>query len=208
MQALIKLVRGLVDENEGGDDDGDDNDDEESSDSSSSKFDKKNIIEYGKRILPMLVFLVIGILSIIGWLICCFCTCCDCCCCCCCKKTKCKIPCFIFTYVFFALVVAVCIYGLTQANKIFVGLADTECSILKFFDQVLYGEMKQELPRWAGIRNINDILIRLNSTLNSLTGDTYDQLDTHYQNIDSKRTSFNTKIQAAGDVLQEQQIIH
>ena len=56
MQALIKLVRGLVDENEGGDDDGDDNDDEESSDSSSSKFDKKNIIEYGKRILPMLVF--------------------------------------------------------------------------------------------------------------------------------------------------------
>ena len=196
MKALIKIVRSFADE--GDEEEDDEGEDDSDSDSSSSKISKENLIEYGKRILPMLVFLIIGILSIIGWIICCFCTCCNCCCCCCCKKPSCKIPCFIFTYVFFALVVAVCIYGLSQANKIFVGLADTECSALKFFDQVLYGETKQTLPRWGGIRIINQILNDLSSTLGSLTGSTYTQLGTHYGNIDSQRTSFDTKMQGIG----------
>ena len=96
---------------------------------------KQDIINYGKHLLPSLIFFAIGILCIPGWLICCFCCCCNCCCCCCCKKPGCKLPCFIFTYIFYGLSVAICIYGLTQSNKIFVGLSDTECSILKFFDQ-------------------------------------------------------------------------
>ena len=197
MKALIKIVRSFADE--GGEEEDDEGEGDSDSDSSSSKISKKNILEYGNRLIPMLVFLIIGILSIIGWIVCCFCTCCNCCCCCCCKKPNCKIPCFIFTYVFFALVVAVCIYGLSQANKIFVGLADSECSALKFFDQVLNGETKQTLPRWAGIRSINQILIDLNTTLNSLTGDTYDQLGTHYTTIGNKRSSFNNKMQTTGD---------
>ena len=93
MQALIKIVRNIA--GDGGDDD-----EEEGGDSGSgghlrnlASIDKKDIMDYGKRILPMVVFLIFGILSIIGWIICCFCTCCNCCCCCCCKKTKCKIPC-------------------------------------------------------------------------------------------------------------------
>ena len=40
----------------------------------------QNVMTYGKHILPVLIFLVIGILCIPGWLMCCFC----CCCCNCC----------------------------------------------------------------------------------------------------------------------------
>ena len=107
--------------------------------------DSDNIIQYGlERVLAMVIFLGIGILSIFGWIVCCFCNCYDCCCCCCCKKKTCKILCFIFSYLFYGLVVAVCLYGLTQSNKIFTGLANTECSLLQFFYQILYGEEREE----------------------------------------------------------------
>ena len=154
MAALISIVRTMLD------------DSEENGNSSPvntnlrnlggfSDIEKQDITDYAMRLLAMLVFIVFGIFSIFGWIFCCICCCCDCCCCCCCKKTTCKIPCFIFTYIFYALVVSICVYGLTQANKIFVGLADTECSLLKFFEQVIYGETKQSLPRWAGMKVLN-----------------------------------------------------
>ena len=148
---------------------------------------QEDIISYGKHILPFLVFLVVAILCIPGWIVCCFCCCCNCCCCCCCKKPCCKIPCFIVTYVFYALVVAVCIYGLTQSNKVFVGLSDTECSLLKFFDQFLDGETKKELPRWAGISGITDILDGLYNQIEYLKNNTKTDLDTQMEEISKKK---------------------
>ena len=71
--------------------------------------DKYNIMQYLNRIFPILVFLVIGALSIFGWIGCCIFNCCNCCCCCCYKKMKCKIPCFIFSYIFYALVFGISI---------------------------------------------------------------------------------------------------
>ena len=197
MQALIRIVRKIV-----GDDDGEDS--AQNNLRNLASFDKEDIIEYGKRILPMVVFLVFGILSIIGWIICCFCTCCNCCCCCCCKKTKCKIPCFIFTYIFYGLVVGVCVYGLAESNKIFEGLANTECSVLKFFDQVLYGETKQTLPRWAGIRNINELLYDLNSTLTSLSRNAYQELNDSIDNITNLEGDFVTSMHESGEEFYDQ----
>lgn len=51
-------------------------------------------------------------------------------------------------------------------------MASTECSVLKFFDQILDGETKSEPPRWAGISGINDILDDLTDQINSLKGTT------------------------------------
>ena len=145
MQALIDLIESLV----GG---GDDDDEDGSGSDPATRLrnlleeeDKENIKKYGSRILPMVVFLGIGILCIIGYIVCWISCCCDCCCCCCCNKKECKIPCFIFTYVFYALVVVVCFYGLSQTKNIFTGLANTECSFLQFFDQVLKGEHKEDM---------------------------------------------------------------
>ena len=193
MQALIRIVRKIV-----GDDEGEDS--AQNHLRNLASFDKEDIIEYGKRILPMVVFFVFGILSIFGWIVCCFCTCCNCCCCCCCKKSQNKLRCFIFTYAFYALDVVVCIYGLAQSNKIFEGLSNTECSTLKFFDQVLYGETKQTLPRWGGITKINQILYDLESTIDSIKTTDYAELNNKFNQIPGLQSAFVTKMHdAAGE---------
>ena len=187
MKALIDLVKSYV----GDDDDG--NDDRLRN--LGGEIDTDKVKEYGMRVLAMAVFLVIGILSIFGWIVCCFCTCCDCCCCCCCKKISCKVPCFIFTYIFYAFAVAVCVYGLVQTNKIFTGLANTECSFLKFFDQVLDGEMKEDLPRWAGIQGIRNLLGQLSSQISALKSEeTNDKLKERIELKDAEKSSFQAKM--------------
>ena len=161
--------------------------------------DMDNILQYGMRILPMVIFLGIGVLSIFGWIGCCIFNCCDCCCCCCCKKTKCKIPCFIFSYVFYALSIAISIYGLTQSNKIFEGLADTECSLLQFFDQILYGEPReQDGPHWAGINTINTMLISLKNQITTMSSGTNTELANKIGVINTQKTTFKQEIEGAG----------
>ena len=191
MKALRGLMRNLVG---GGDDD------ERLRNLDEGDSDTDNIKQYINRVIPMLFFLVIGVLSIFGWIGCCISACCDCCCCCCCKKKTCKIPWFIFTYVFYALVVAVCIYGLSESNKIFKGLANTECSLLKFFDQILDGEIKQDLPRWAGISGITGILSGLNREISDMGDTTYNTLEFLIDKTETNKSTFSTKMQTAGDV--------
>ena len=142
LKALINIIKiAIGDEGEEGD--GGDQDDKGDRNYNPGNSETRNLLEidsikddattYIMHMLPIFVFLVIGILTLPAWPVCCFCCCCNCCCCCCCKKPGCKIPCFIFTYVFYAIVIAVCVYGLTQASKIFEGLSNTQCSLLKFF---------------------------------------------------------------------------
>ena len=191
MKALRGLMRNLVG---GGDDD------ERLRNLDEGESDTDNIKQYINRVIPMLFFLVIGVLSFFGWIGCCISACCDCCCCCCCKKKTCKIPWFIFTYVFYALVVAVCIYGLSESNKIFKGLANTECSLLKFFDQILDGEIKQDLPRWAGISGISDILRDLKNQIEEMGPSTYNELDFLIRQTEANKTAFSRIMQGAGNI--------
>lgn len=193
MKALIDLVRTYV-----GDDDDDDDDDRLRN---LGEIDTEKVKDYAMRVLAMAIFLVIGILSIFGWIVCCICTCCDCCCCCCCKKISCKVPCFIFTYIFYAFAVAVCVYGLVQTNKIFTGLANTECSFLKFFDQVLYGEMKEDLPRWAGITSIHELLGEISTTISSLSeSGTSGKLSNAINDKNTEKNNFNNSMIAASKI--------
>ena len=158
-----------------------------------------DLVNYVKHLLPILAFFVIAILAIPGWIICCFCCCCNCCCCCCCKKPGCKLPCFIFTNVFYALVVAICIYGLSQSNNVLKGMANTECSILKFFEQFLDGETKKTLPRWSGINEIKAILQDLAFQVSDLKQNTKTDLTNQYSNIETKRNAFKTKMETIGN---------
>ena len=197
MKALIEVVRSLID----GDDNSNDDDNGDGDDGTLrnlKEIDKDNLIEYLMRVLPFIIFLAFGILAIIGWIVCCICCCCDCCCCCCCKKEGCKIPCFIFTYVFYALVIAVSFYGLTQASKIFEGLSNTQCSLLKFFEQVLNGEIKTERPRWAGINGINTLLDRLIEEIRDIKANTGTSLSDGISDISTKKGNFQTEMEDAG----------
>ena len=192
MKALIDLFKSFVEDDE----DGDNNDrlrnllDKETEDS---------IKDYGYRILPMLIFLCVSVLSIIGWIVCCFTCCFNCCCCCCCKgSTFCKIFWFIFSFLFYALVVAVCIYGLTQTSKIFTGIADTECSLLQFFDVILFGEKKQTTPKWIGVENVNILLNRMHTQLDNMANaDLLGNLDLLMEEIDFQKGLFKSELESS-----------
>ena len=181
----------------GGNDDGNPEDRERLRLLSLDEEGKENIKIYVDRILPMAVFLGIGILCIIGWLVCCFASCCNCCCCCCFRKEGCKIPCFIFTYIFYALVITVCIYGLTQTNKIFTGIANTECSFMKFFDDILDGEEKEETPKWIGINGVSDMLNSLYDTIEDMeNSDLNANLESKIRDIDEERSNFMPELKS------------
>ena len=206
MQALISILKNLLG---GGGDDEEEEEEPTSGDDpdyrrlrNTFELDeqmKNNLMTYLMRVLPMVVALAMSILCILGWIICCFCNCCNCCCCCCCKKSGCKIPCFIWTFLLYAGVVAVCIYGLSQTNKIFVGLSNTECSFMRFFDEMLYGEMKQTTPRWAGIEGINQILTDLSNVISEMGPTTYQSLESGVDNIEEEQVAFEDMLKNAGD---------
>ena len=196
MKAIISILKSKL---KGEDEEGEDNDENNSNDGRRilNEEEKKeeegedddltnNLIIYGKHLLPILIFLAVAILCIPGWLMCCFCCCCNCCCCCCCKKSCCRIPCFVITYALYALVVAVCVYGLSQSNHIFVGLADTECSILRFFGELIDGESKETKPKWAGMSGIQNILDDLDLTLNNIKTNSLNELNTKIDNLDDE----------------------
>ena len=155
----------------------------------------QNITDYIMHIIPVLIFLVIAILSLPGWLVCCICSCANCCCCCCCKKTFCKLPFYIITSVVYALVFAVCIYGLSQSNSIFVGLADTECSLLKFIGEALDGETKESKPKWIGISGIKNIFANTKNQIEGLNEETRIKLNDDKNSVSTKKSSFETALE-------------
>ena len=162
---------------------------------------KENYIIYGKHILPVLIFFAIGILSFPGWITCisCYC-CCNCICCCCCKKTKCKLPCFVISFICYGIVALICFYSLGKSNTIFYGISDTECSILKFVDEVLYGETNKNPPYWAGIDEITKIFNNLKEKIGTMKNDgTRDILNTGKTNVDTQRNSFEENLENAGN---------
>ncbi len=155
----------------------------------------QNITDYIMHIIPVLIFLVIAILSLPGWLVCCICSCANCCCCCCCKKTFCKLPFYIITAVVYALVFAICIYGLSQSNSIFVGLADTECSLLKFIGEALDGETKESKPKWIGISGIKNIFVDTKSQIEGLNENTRNDLRINKENVSDKKDAFEQELE-------------
>jgi TolA-binding protein len=158
----------------------------ENTDGESEKALADNAKTYGMHMLGVAIFLVIAILSIPGWFVCCSCCCCNCCCCCCCKKNACKTPFFIFTTILYLLVIAVSIFGLIKSNSIFKGLADTECSILQFCNEVIEGESIDQKPKWVGIQGINDLL-------NNVVGKITDLGETTLNNLRAQKNAIKTE---------------
>ena len=144
----------------------------------------KNLFKYAYHILPLLIVFGIGILSLIGWLVCCCCTCYKCKCCVC-KVPKCKTPSTVLAIIFYIIVALISFYALTEQNKIFSGLADTECSVLKFTDGILYGETNKFPPYWAGIDNIVTILEKFRDETINL------QISTPVSSIEGMKTDSN-----------------
>jgi hypothetical protein len=153
-----------------------------------------NLMTYGKHLIAPLACLAIAILAIPGWVLCCSCCCCNCCCCCCCNKPSCKFPFFIIAIVFYILVAGICLYGLITSNSIFRGLADTECSILQFFNETISGEAKNEKPKWAGIEGIKAIIQRVKDKIDTSRDSTVSSLEAQQDNITDHKNPLETAL--------------
>ena len=116
-----------------------------------------NSKKYAKHLAPMIVFTILGILCIPGWLVFCCCAFCGCKCFNCCKTIKCRVPFFVIVSVLNLVFLADSIIGLIKVNPIFKGLTNTECSLLRFINEVLEGESKNVLPKWGGVAGIINI---------------------------------------------------
>ena len=158
------------------------------------KSDKDNFLIILNNYIPMLIFFCFGLISIFGWIICIVCFCCDCCCCCYCKKAKCFLPIYVFTFLFYILIIITSIIGLIRTNKIFNGLADIECSFLKIFDQFIIGETKDVFPKWIGIDKIIDIFEGLKINILNFDINTIIDLSEKKDKISLKRNEFSKYI--------------
>ena len=170
-----------------------------SSDDGSSD-NKKHVLKYAYHILPLLIVLGIGILSIVAWIVWGICVCKKCKCCVC-KGEKCKTPSIVLALIFYVIVSLISIYSLVEQDKVFTGLADLECSILKFTDEVLEGENSPYPPYWAGIDNIRTILGQISSKIDSLKASTVTTLQTLKSGVESKIGTFQTNLQTAGTTI-------
>ena len=160
-------------------------------------------IDYGMRFIPFLIFLAFGLFGIFGWITCCICACCDCCCCCCCcKKPECKKVCFIFTYAFYAAVVGVSVYGLAVTNKAVKGLSDTGCTFLKFFDQILEGEIVQTTPPyWIGANGIIDLIKDIQRFITRYQTTSQNRVGQSFGELNHTKSVFLNKLEESSNYL-------
>ena len=97
--------------------------------------------------------------------------------------------------ILYTLVLSLSFFELSQSNSIFVGLADTECSILKFIEEVLEGETKKAKPKWSGINEITGLFQDTITQIQNLTPDNKNILSTEKDNASSAKDSFETALQ-------------
>ena len=94
----------------------------------------------------------------------------------------------------YAIVVAVSIYGLSQSNSIFVGLADTECSLLRFLGEIIDGETKSTTPKWGGIEKIKSLLQDTVKNIGEIDSSAMNSLSSTKTQVNDQKGRFETKL--------------
>ena len=132
---------------------------------------KENFNKYIKHHILSILFFAVAIAAFPGWITCCACSCYNCCCCCCIKRPCCRLPIFIIISLMNALIIGTCLLGIINTDKIFIGLTNTECSLLSFINEMLEGESKTIYPRWGGVATVIERLNRTVVTIQEMSKD-------------------------------------
>jgi hypothetical protein len=118
-----------------------------------------NAKTYGMSALKWLIFIVCGVLSILGWIICNCCNCCGCCCCCCCKNRLCNIITFLLSAGSFVTVFILSMHSFVAVKNAITGMNGASCSLLQFIHEIIDGQSdKSQSSYWIGIEGINSVL--------------------------------------------------
>ena len=147
------------------------------------------IKDYIKHIIPFLFFFAVGVLSIIGWVICIFCCLCKCCCCCCCKNKCCKGISFILSLGLYGVTVICAIYGLSMAKTLFKGFNATSCSLMRFVYDVIDGQSVEKTPKWIGVSGVQGIL---QNTIDEIDNNLQESATNFQMNANNLETSFES----------------
>ena len=147
------------------------------------------IKDYIKHIIPFLFFFAVGVLSIIGWVICIFCCLCKCCCCCCCKNKCCKGISFILSLGLYGVTVICAIYGLSMAKTLFKGFNATSCSLMRFVYDVIDGQSVEKTPKWIGVSGVQGIL---QNTIDEIDNNLQESATNFQINANNLETSFES----------------
>jgi len=155
----------------------------------------EDVKEYVKKCAKWLVFIVFGILAIIGWIVCCCCCCCNCCCFknCCTSKIL-QFIIFVLCAACYGCVAILGIYTAASANNAIKGLNNTSCSLLRFVDDIINGQKKETKPYWKGIDGLKVVL---QSIKDGIDYSIRSKKDTFYQSTGDYSTyvaSTNTKL--------------
>ena len=149
-----------------------------------------NLLKYLQHAAPAFMFLILGIVAIVAWVFFSFFCCCNCCCCCCCKKPECKCT-FLFVPLIFDLVIIICcVVGIFTSSKMFTGLADVECSLMKFISEINTGEKKNDTVRWVGFDEILKTFEKIKNKINKIKTETQNDLNNNYDLLTVKKEQF------------------
>ena len=158
---------------------------------------EENINKYISHLSFVVVIFVLFLLSIPGWIFCCSSSCCKCCFCCCLKKQKCKKPFFIIISIMNLIIFIISILGIIKTNIIFVDLSNAECSILRFINEVINGELKNDFPKWGGIDNIINIFKQTKIKIRNMDGAISSRIESKTDSYKSKKDTFKGAVESA-----------
>ena len=105
---------------------------------------------------------------------------------------------YILALIFYAIVSLISVYSLIEQDKIFTGLADLECSVLKFTDEVLEGEKNSFPPFWVGIEKMKKSLLDISGKIVELKPTTLDDLSDFKNNVDNTKNNFEDSLNTDG----------
>ena len=167
--------------------------------------DTSKITKYVVRLLAFVIFIVFGILSIFGWIICCCCCCCPCCCCNQTAKNQylCRLISFLISMGMFVVIIGLSLYGLIDLQNIMKGLNGMSCTVFKLYTEVSDGQEAEITPKWTGINNIQNKLVEISQTVENI-GYNRGDIFTKTPVLGTKETNFkNLLSNAAGGVARQ-----
>lgn len=155
---------------------------------------QENLMNYIKHAVSAFMFLILGIVCAVAWLFFCFFCCCNCCCCCCCKQPECKCT-FLFVPIIFDLVIIICcVVGIFTSSNMFTGLADVECSLMKFISEINTGEKREGGVKWIGFEGVLNMFDKIKTKINAVKEEAENELNERYDILNTKKVDFKNNI--------------
>jgi hypothetical protein len=170
---------------------------------------KDEPIEIAKKYIPraffILLFLVLGVFTLIFWPFCWCCCLCNCKCCCCCKGKCCQFISFLFACISLGSVIFLCTIQVAITDKIFVNLSTTSCAIFKLVTEAVSGQPEEMAkPKWEGIVGVNAILANMSNAVNEAKQKADSKFNSVKQNLDTLVEGWPQQLKNANDAAQMQ----